>query len=433
MSSISEIKEWMKNSSGVKLFIIGVLILLLLIPQAMIQGLVRERSSYQEEAIQDICSKWAYSQTINGPILTVPYFEYDKTNPLVAIKRYAHFLPKKLVIDGKIEPETRKRGIYEVVVYKANLKIKGSFDTLQTDFLGINKESYQWQNAFLSIGIDDMRGIKKKIVVKWGDVSSEMNPGIPTNEVLSSGVSCPVSTPQTTTPFEIDLLLNGSENLYFTPVGEETQVHIASTWNSPSFDGSFLPDERKIDNNGFTADWNVLHLNRNFPQQWTNGENISLTDSQFGVKLMFPVDHYKKTERSAKYAIMFIFLTFVLIFFFERFQKRRIHFIQYFFIGAALIIFYTLLLSLSEYIDFTIAYLIASTATISLISAYTYSMVKSFKSTAILSSVLILLYLFLFTTLQIEDYSLLIGSIGIFIVLSVLMYISRKIEWNSNS
>ncbi|MDD2412280.1 MAG: cell envelope integrity protein CreD, partial [Bacteroidales bacterium] len=214
------------------------------------------------------------------------------------------------------------------------------------------------------------------------------------------------------------------------PVGKETMVKISSPWNSPRFDGSFLPDHRNITADGFTADWNVLNLNRNYPQQWI-GNNNSIESSQFGVKLLFPVDQYLKTERSAKYAIMFIFLTFTLIFFFERFQKRRIHFIQYFFIGAALIIFYSLLLSLSEHIPFTWAYIVSATAVISLILSYTYSMIKSLKSTAILGVSLASIYLFLYTTLQVEDYSLLIGSIGVFFVLAILMYFSRKIEWGS--
>lgn len=430
MSAISEIKEWMKNSSGFKLAIIGVLILLLLIPQGMIKSLIRERISYRNEVIYDICSKWAHSQHINGPILTIPFKQADPAKPLTYITKNAHFLPEKLFIDGKIEPEIRYRGIYKVVVYNSKLQIKGNFTKPDIHQLNLNSEDVLWDEAYISLGINDMRGIKKKINILWDNQSIEMQPGVPSADVISSGVSAKVPIPENNIPFDISIDLNGSEQLSFTPVGKETMVKISSPWNSPRFDGSFLPDHRNITADGFTADWNVLNLNRNYPQQWI-GNNNSIESSQFGVKLLFPVDQYLKTERSAKYAIMFIFLTFTLIFFFERFQKRRIHFIQYFFIGAALIIFYSLLLSLSEHIPFTWAYIVSATAVISLILSYTYSMIKSLKSTAILGVSLASIYLFLYTTLQVEDYSLLIGSIGVFFVLAILMYFSRKIEWGS--
>lgn len=431
MSAISEIKEWMKNSAGFKLAIIGVLILLLLIPQGMIKSLIRERISYRNEVIHDICSKWANSQSINGPILTIPFKQADPAKPETYIIRNAHFLPEKLFIDGKIEPEIRYRGIYKVVVYNSKLQLKGNFNKLEINQLNLEHDDFLWDEAYISLGINDMRGIKKKINILWDNQSIEMQPGVHSADVISSGVSAKVPIPENNIAFDISIDLNGSEQLSFTPVGKETMVKVSSPWNSPSFDGSFLPDHRNITADGFTADWNVLNLNRNYPQQWI-GNNNSTESSQFGVKLLFPVDQYLKTERSAKYAIMFIFLTFTLIFFFERFQKRRIHFIQYFFIGAALIIFYSLLLSLSEHIPFTWAYIASATAVISLILTYTYSMIKSIKSTAVLGVSLASIYLFLYTTLQVEDYSLLIGSIGVFLVLAVLMYFSRKIEWGSN-
>lgn len=428
MSSISEIKEWMKNSAGFKLLIIGVLILLLLIPQGMISSLIRERVVYRDEVVHDICSKWAYSQTINGPVLTIPFKVVDPAKPLSYSMKNAHFLPEKLFVDGTIEPEIRYRGIYKVVVYNSKMKIKGNFSKLDIEQLNLKADDFLWDEAYISLGINDMRGIKKKINVQWGADLVEMQPGVPSSDVINSGVSAKVPMFENDINFEVSIDLNGSEKLSFTPVGKETFVNISSSWNSPSFDGSFLPDNRNIDANGFSADWNVLNLNRNYPQQWI-GQNSSIESSQFGVKLLFPVDQYLKTERSTKYAIMFIFLTFTLIFFFERFQKRRIHFIQYFFIGAALIIFYSLLLSLSEHISFTMAYVVSASAVIGLILSYTYSMIKSIKSTAVLGVSLASIYLFLYTTLQVEDYSLLIGSIGVFLVLAILMFFSRKIEW----
>ena len=172
----------------------------------------------------------------------------------------------------------------------------------------------------------------------------------------------------------------------------------------------------------------MLNLNRNYPQQWTGGE-YNVTESAFGVELLVPVDHYQKNTRSAKYAIMFIGLTFVAFLLFELIAKKRIHPVQYLLVGGALCVFYTLLISFSEQIGFFWAYTISSVATISLITLYFNSIIKSIKSTLVLSLMLVGLYLFLFTILQLQDYALLMGSIGLFVVISLVMYISRKVDW----
>lgn len=209
-----------------------------------------------------------------------------------------------------------------------------------------------------------------------------------------------------------------------------TLVRIQSKWNTPSFDGAFLPDKRTIDKDGFSATWTILHLNRNFPQQWKDNEYL-IADWSFGVDLLFPVDQYQKSYRSAKYAIMFIALTFLTFFFSEVLNKIRVHPIQYLLIGFALCIFYSLLISLSEHIGFGLAYLIGSIAIITMITAYSASILKDKILTALVSFILIALYVFLFTILQLEAYSLLMGSIGLFIVMSVIMYLSRNVDWYS--
>jgi len=174
-----------------------------------------------------------------------------------------------------------------------------------------------------------------------------------------------------------------------------------------------------------------LHLNRTYPQQWTD-DSYYIDDSAFGVGLLFPVDQYQKSLRSAKYAIMFISLTFLVFFFTELLNKKRIHPIQYLLVGLGLSIFYSLLVSLSEHMSFNWAYLIAGVSIIGLITAYAHSIFKNLRLTAILSLILVILYLFLFTILQLQDYSLLLGSIGLFLTLAIVMYLSRKIDWYAN-
>jgi inner membrane protein len=227
------------------------------------------------------------------------------------------------------------------------------------------------------------------------------------------------------------LNINGSESINFIPVGKQTNVDLDSDWANPSFEGSFLPNTRDINETGFNASWKVLHLNRSYPQQWI-GTKYNIDESSFGVKLLLPVDHYQKSLRSVKYAIMFISLTFLIFFFTEILNKKRIHPIQYLLVGLGLSVFYTLLVSLSEQINFNLAYLLASLSIITLITAYSYSMLKNIKLTVIVAFVLSVLYTFLFTVIQLQDYSLLLGSIGLFLALAIVMYLSRKVDWYSN-
>lgn len=445
-SAFEKINSKIKNSISIRLLSIGFLVLILLIPTSMIENMIREREYRRGDVIREVSEKWGNSQTITGPVLTIPYIKYVKNeeNHLIKKKAYAHFLPEVLNIDGNLTPEIRYRSIYEIIVYNSKLKLSGKFKAPDFKDLGINEEYIKWDEAFLSIGIPDMRGIQDNIILKWNKDTYALNPGIETNDVIGSGVSTKVKLAQQTTiineeeleaaapikeyAFDFDLNLNGSSFLKFIPVGKETNVSLISDWAHPSFNGSFLPDERKIDKDGFKAHWKVLHLNRNYPQQWTqNTHNVH--NSSFGVDLLVPVDEYQKSTRSAKYAIMFISFTFLIFFFIEVRNKKRIHPIQFILVGLGLTIFYALLLSLSEHIHFNWAYIIASAAIILLISTYSISIFKSRKLTALMSGVLILLYGFIFTILQLEDYALLMGSIGLFIVLAVIMYLSRKIDW----
>jgi len=247
--------------------------------------------------------------------------------------------------------------------------------------------------------------------------------------VVDSGVSVKVPATGLSNTFSLELNLNGSQGLNFIPLGRETNVNLASNWASPSFKGVFLPDSREVTDNGFKADWKVLHLNRNYPQEWAGNAPSSVGESAFGVELLIPVDEYQKSMRSIKYAIMLIALTFLIFFFVEVLNSRRIHPIQYILVGLALCIFYLLLLSISEHLNFNKAYIISSIATILLITAYTKTVFKSNRLTSLQSLVLVILYGFMYLLIQLEDYAILIGSIGLFIVLAIVMYISRKIDW----
>jgi len=426
---------WQRNRVTIKGISVGVLILVLLIPTAFIHGLIMERKYRQAEVAAEVSSKWAGSQTISGPFITIPYTEDVKDNAgkIVVVRHLAYFLPDQLNINGNIIPEIRSRSIYKVVLYKAALQVQGNFSAERFSELGIGANRLLYNEAQLYFGLSDNRGIEDQLTINWNGSEKSFNAGVPKNALVHSGVSVPVtlSTMDSSKSFSfnIKLKLKGSEYLFFTPLGKQTQVQLKSPWADPSFDGRFLPVRKEITTKGFTADWKILHFNREFPQAWVDTE-IIISNSSFGLNLLQPNDAYGKTLRAVKYAILFISLTFCLYFFIELFQKRSVHPMQYILVGLALCIFYTLLLSVSEYLDFNLSYAIAGTATVLLITLYTKSLFVKWNIALLFGVFLGLLYTFIFILIQLQDGALLFGSIGLFILLATVMYYSRKIDWN---
>jgi inner membrane protein len=431
---MERMNQWFKTSVTVKIVSIGILILVLLIPTAMVQDLINERQYRKNDAKREVTSKWGSDQVIGGPVITLPVTVYDKGKQWT---KYVHILPDKLEYNTTIEPQPRYRGIYEVMLYRSAIDFSGGFRPKLLSDLNIDPDAVRWDEAFVSVGISDMRGISENVIMKWDREEITFEPGILTDQVFRSGLSAKVpvmaddSLGTKLLTFRMKIMLNGSDRLTFIPMGKETTVNATSPWPHPSFDGAFLPVQRKITEQGFDAQWKVLHLNRNYPQVW-HGTSHDLYNSNFGVNLINPVDEYTKTDRSAKYANMFIVLTFLIFFFTEVLNKTRIHAFQYFLVGIALVIFYVLLLSISEHLGFNTAYAIASVAVIGMVTLYAKSVLVRNSLAGITSILLTVLYLFLFSLLQLQDYSLLMGSIGLFLILAVVMYLSRKINWSGD-
>ncbi len=425
------IKDWIKNSVTLKLFFIGFLVLILLIPTLMVRGLVSERNYRANMAKNEISEKWGKEQTITGPVLTIPYQirSRDKWNRIIATSsvRHAYFLPDKLDIDGEIIPEVRSRTIFDAILYTADLKLSGYFEP---SFADIDPRDILWENAYLSVGIPDMRGLKEVPSIKWNEASYELAAGSTDAKVFSSGLGARLSglAAGEKYDFSLNLKVNGSEQINFTPMGKTTDVSLKSTWSSPSFNGAFLPTDHEITDEGFSANWKILDLNRNFPQTWDN-QTHSTYESEFGLKLIMPVDTYQQTTRSVKYAVLFILLTFLTYFLVEVLKKVKVHPIQYLLVGFAIVLFYLLLLSLSEHLDFDTAYIIASVGIISMISLYSGAILKKRAFGFILAAILIALYIYLYVLLQLQDYSLLMGSLGLFLTLAIVMYLTRKVDW----
>ncbi|WP_065218271.1 MULTISPECIES: cell envelope integrity protein CreD [Butyricimonas] len=440
-----------RDAITLKILLIGVLIVVLIIPMLMIQNLISEREDTAKDATNEVQQKWSGPQTIIGPILTLSYTYKDEEGK--TLSGYVNYLPEHLDITGNVATQELKRGLYEIIVYNSSLELRGKFiskDLLATQF----SREIKWNNnATLNLGVSDPRGISEQVSLTWNGQEYNLEPGVAPYSIIHSGISINLDASQLFTPgnsidFSIQLETKGSGSMLFAPIGKTTNVALTSNCPTPSFTGAFLPLEREVAPDGFTSKWKVLEINRSFPQvfrsyrseaaDYSRGEmstvriNSSITPSVFGVDLLFPVDHYQKSTRSAKYAFLIIVLTFVVCFFVEIVQNKNIHPLQYLLVGLALCLFYTLLVSTSEHISFTWAYLISALATTTLITLYMVGILKIKKTALTIGGLLVCLYTYIFFLIQLETYALLAGSIGLFVILAIIMYFSQKINWHNN-
>lgn len=410
----------------------GGLILLLLIPTIFITHLIEEREKRHQEVVQEVSARWANPQTIASPYIIVPYTEtflnhegkpVQHTQPLVLFSKH-------LTVQGEVFPETRARSIYTILLYRSHLQLSGTFKPQWPS--DIKKEQLQLDQARICFGIGDYKGVEKEIRIRFGQQSIELSPGVPAEVFKQPGLSAPVPLTieqlEEGINFDMDVSLKGSGKLHFLPISSNSSFQLKSNWHSPSFDGNNLPNQRKVDATGFTASWNFNQANLPFAAV-SKSDQIQTEGTAFGVSLVQPADHYDKALRSVKYAILIIGLTFAVFFIMELVSKKPFHPVQYVLVGMALVIFYSLLLSVSEYIIFDYAYLISAIATISMVVLYAKSHFGNWKAAFVFSAFLSILYGFIFVLLRLEDTALLVGSIGLFIVLACIMYVSRKINW----
>ena len=301
----------------------------------------------------------------------------------------------------------------------------------------IEEKDILWEQALVAFTIPDLRGVKEMLQLEWGAQSFPLLPGSKLNG-FSSGVFARVAglrESSGTIPWKLGLTLRGSGGLDFAPVGIQNSVKLTSPWPDPSFRGAFLPSERKVTREGFTANWQVSYYGRNYAQQWTDQDGAgALTpeaaqSSAFGVSLISGIDAYRNVERAIKYGMLFLALVFTAFFLFEVLSALRIHPFQYAMVGAAFCLFYLGLLSLSEFMAFGLAYLVAAMVTLSLICFYSAKVLKSGRRTFIIAGLLAAIYGFLYISLQLQDYSLLFGTVGLFVVLGIVIFITRNIDW----
>src|SRR6516164_8700474 len=367
-----------RHSTIIKLLGVGALVLVLLIPLAMITGVLSERLRRRNEAVTDITSSWGREQNVIGPVLGIPY-QYkakvvkDIAAPDGKMERReveettvatAYFLPETLKISGDVQTQKLHRGIYDAVVYRAQTVLSGKFVPPDFGPLKIDLKDVQWKDAFVTIAINDLRGTREAIVLDWGGTKHPMLPG---SQVpgYTTGATALLGSDQRISneiQFSIPLDFNSSEGIYFAPFGVQNEATLKSNSPDVGFRGAFLPAERSLRADGFDAKWKVSYYGRDYPQSWTSrtgNERFTtqaVSNSLFGAQFLSILDAYRYVERSIKYGVLFLVLVFTAFFLFEVTARQKIHPFQYLMVGAALCLFYLLLLSISKSTGFGFPY-----------------------------------------------------------------------------
>ncbi|MBY4800073.1 cell envelope integrity protein CreD [Burkholderia cepacia] len=434
-----------------KFAITALLALLILIPLQMVQSIVHERSAYRMDALQSIWSSYAGPQTVSGPVLVVPYTEVTrvrdetpaggatKTSLRSETKRLLVF-PKTLNVDGTLTTSVRYRGIHKALVYELTSRLTGTLALPDLKKLpqADGHVSFKVDNAYVAIGIGDIRGLTAQPDLRIGGARFDVEQGTRLDS-LRQGVHANIDLAAlaeagagagAVVPFSIDLPLRGAESVAFAPVGDQNDFSLKSTWPHPSFDGAFLPNNRTVDARGFTGNWRVTSFNTKAREQIATGNGDSAIETA-SVSMIEPVNVYLQAERATKYGALFVMLTFASFFMYELVKRLRIHPIQYTLVGLSLALFFLLLLSLSEHIAFAYAYLAASGACIGLLGFYLSFVLHSVKRGAVFSALLAVLYAALYGLLLSEDNALMLGSLLLFAILAGIMTLTRRVDWYS--
>lgn len=434
-----------------KLIVVGLLIMFLLVPQAFMLGLVGERESWRYQAYQSIEQSWPGRQTLAGPLLKIPYTRTYNVKEKVSDKKGNErevtrevvdkdsllLIPQQLEVSSQLDSSLRYRGIYEVPVYSSALQVQGAFNThAMQELLAENKDKkITWGTPQLSVLVQDQRGIAKPPVLIWNNAELAFQPGgkLPnTRAGMHAKLPAIDLDTQPNIAFGFALELRGMQAMNFALLAENSDVKLQADWAHPSFQGELLPESREVSAEGFSAHWTASSFSYNVTnalEQCRQGDCNNLLNRAVGFNLIQPVDVYQQSERSIKYAFLFIVLTFVVLILFELLKQLRIHPIQYTLVGFALLVFYLLLISLSEHFDFLRAYVVAAFASTGLLTLYFGAILHSHKLGAMLGGGLAALYALLYVILQAEENALLMGSVLIFALLAVLMLVTRHFDW----
>jgi len=433
-------------SRPVRWIAIAFLALVLLVPLAMVESVVRERHRTYQAVIADIAGSWSGEQVLAGPLLVVPYTErIERLDEVVtpegekrkvqrweSCRRQAVLLPDALDVAATLVPEVRRRGIYRVQVYTAEVVVAGEFRDPRAAVAALTSadrlEGVDWSKAVIGFGLSDPRGI----VEAGGELDGgalDPRPGTTLPEIVPHGFHAAIGEVAADgLEFRLPLTIRGSGSFRFLPLGATTRATLSSTWPHPSFVGEVLPVERTVNGDGFEASWSIPLLNRSFPQAFTAGSAVAIDEISSGVRLFEPVALYDLVTRAVKYGLLFIGLTFLTLGLIELVTGARLSLVQFLLIGFALALFFLILVALAEHIGFVVAYLLASATVIALNTLYCAAILRRGATAALVGGILAAIYGVLYTILTAEDYALLGGTALLLVALAVTMALTRRIH-----
>ncbi|HVL00661.1 MAG TPA: cell envelope integrity protein CreD [Dongiaceae bacterium] len=427
----------LQNRTLGALLLLGLFMLILQYPLSRLDELISERQQSFDSVAADMAEKWGGEQSVAGPFLLVPYRVTRQEELQSGIllpteeRRVALFLPTDLQLHAVAEPEIRYRGLYQVPLYRATLELNARFDAPDLAALGLNSEQMLWQEARLLVHVSDVKALTGSLTAVWNEEPLEVQPGT-TSASSDDGFQFPVAltAPDQSHHFNLHFQVNGSNRLFAAPTGKRSVLHMSGQWPAPNFQGEWLPSTRKVNAQGFSADWDIPFIAKGMPMQWEGASaDLRLENSRWvGVKLQPEMDAYRKNQRATKYQLLFLLLIFGFFWLFQWLTGIGVHPLQYLLIGAAMCVFYLLLLSLSEHLGFFTAYLLASAAVVMQIGLYARSVLQSWKRAGGMALMLAGLLGYLGSLLQEQDFALLYGSLGVFVALSVVMYLTRRLQ-----
>jgi len=440
----------MQKRIYLKLISIIVATVMLMVPLLMVQEMISERQGYRYQAIQDIATKRSGQQVVAGPFLKVPWrYNYqtkqwnkEKTEyQLITKTRKGSLLvtPEKLSADSNVSNQSLSRGIYQIPIYLSDIGLSGHFtnQALLNHADWIKREhntTVHYGAPEMTLLTSDPRGIKRLSSLSWNNQRFEFAPGGQINRQYQ-GVKTqlkPLSGQLRDYQFNLKMELRGMEQLQLVPTGRQSEISMTSDWPHPSFNGRQLPDTREVTETGFSAHWSTSPYDTDIAQVLSRCQQeqyCELNNYAVGAEFIQPVDQYLQAERSSKYGLLFIALTFMAFFLFEVLKKLAIHPIQYGMVGLSLTVFYLLLVSLSEHLGFVTAYISATAATALLLATYLSAILRSKLRGISFATAISLLYGVLYMIISSEDFALLMGTSLIFAALAAIMLLTRKIDW----
>ena len=432
----SNMKLFSAEALSLKLVVIFALLLVMLIPLQFIKRVIAERADYRKMAEDSIILPTGGQLFLEGIAIAVPYAKEEKTedNGSTSKQYYIIEIPEKYALSAKIDPYFLSRGIFTVPVFSGTFTLSATFPAFRTEHLNILQKDILYQDALLILGLRNKKSLTAYPSLKVNGAELEEAQVITqTASLFSEAVYYSLPKAALTEGFSIDgsVAIQGGKSVSLVPMAGNSSFAIESSWASPKFSGSWLPTERAVGKNGFNAEWHISGLSTSFLSMWkTENADIRAYGSEaITVDFIEPLNNYAKAKRCIAYALLFLACPFLAIFLCELWSAARIHPVQYFLIALEDALFYLLLLSISEHVSFNWSYLLSALIVSLIVLFYAAAIFKKLKWALMLFAVQGIAYLLLFGILQSEDYALLIGTIGIFSVLALIMFLTRNVDW----